>query len=311
MSLTEQTLPPSRFSVGICATGRAKGTPKLVEGLLAESLLGDFHLSEVVVVASECSAEVVSELKRIASRDVRLRLIQEDVRRGKADAINKILAEADGDLVVLVNSDAHPESGAVHSLLSTLASNPAVGVVSAMPVTHSHSGFASILADLMWATHNECSLMLNHMGISNHSSDELVAFRSKALARLPEDLVNDGAFMAATARRRGYSVKFSTDAKVGIETPSRVSDLIRQRRRILFGHAQVWQKLGDPPKTVESLLFFSPSIGLGLLVRTISKRPKFLLALPVAALTEFASSLLAVWDGIRSTKRHVVWRRFE
>ncbi len=310
MTLAEQTLPPSGFSIGICATGRAEGTPRLVEEMLAESPPEGLHLRKLIVVASDCSEPILSQLRDIREKDARVLLVSEESRRGKADAINKILGLAEGGLVVLVNSDARPDAGAVHSLVSVLASDPHVGAVSAMPVMQPRSGLTSTLAALMWATHNECSLTLNHMNLSNHSCDELVGFRSKAVARLPEGLVNDGAFLAAAARRRGYSVKFCTTARVGIETPHRVSDLISQRRRILFGHAQVWQKMGSPPKTVESLLFFSPSIGLKLLVRTVSRRPRFILALPVAILSELAASVLAVWDGIRSTRRHVVWRRF-
>lgn len=310
MSLTENITFPLCFSVGICATGKAEGTPRLVESILSENPPEGIRLKKVIVVASECSEDVVSHLKAIQVKESCVQLMSEDIRHGKADAVNKILTDAEGDLIVFVNSDAHPAPGAVSSLLSILATDPNVGAVSAMPITHHAPGMVSALADLMWATHNECSLTLNHMNLSNHACDELVAFRSKAVVLLPKGIVNDGAFMASTARRRGYTVKFSAAAKVGIETPRRVSDLVGQRRRILFGHAQVWRKLGDPPKTVESLLFFSPSIGLRLLSRTLSRHPKFLFVLPVAMVTEFVASVLAVWDGIRATKRHVTWRRF-
>ncbi len=310
MSLADQTLTTTGFSVGICVTGNADATPGLVKEMLSERPPPGLYLRKVIVIASQCSVGAVSRLQGIQEKESRVVIVSEDVRRGKADAINKILTLAEGDLVVLVNSDARPKADALPALLSALASDSGVGAVSAMPVTSPRPGLASTLADLMWTTHNECSLALNHMNLANHASDELIAFRLKAIAQLPDGLVNDGAFIAATVRRQGYSVKFSTAARVGIETPRRVSDLIGQRRRILFGHAQVWRKLGNPPKTVESLLFLSPSIGLRLLVTSVSRRTRFLLALPVAILVEFTASALAVWDGIRSTKRHVVWRRF-
>jgi cellulose synthase/poly-beta-1,6-N-acetylglucosamine synthase-like glycosyltransferase len=116
--------------------------------------------------------------------------------------------------------------------------------------------------------------------------------------------------MAATARRRGYTVKVCPSAKVRIETPRRVSDLILQRRRILFGHAEVWRRIGAPPRTIESLLFLSPAAGFRLLVATFGGRPKFLAALPVAFVTEVAAALLSILDNLRSSKAHGVWRRF-
>lgn len=310
MNPNEQISSPVGFSIGICATGNAEDAPLLVENLLAESPPDGLELRQLVVVASECSEDVVSRLEHIQANESRMHLVSEDARQGKADAVNKILIRAEGDLIVLVNSDAHPQPGALRSLLSVLASDPHVGAASAMPVTRPRPGLASAVVDLMWATHNECSYALNHMDLSNHACDELVAFRLEAVTKLPDGLVNDGAFMAATVRRRGYTVKFCAAAKVLIETPSRPSDLIGQRRRILFGHAQVWRRMGDPPKTMESLMIFSPLIGLRLLVRALSRRPRFLLALPAAILTEFVASSLSIWDSIRSTKRYTIWRRF-
>ena len=310
MSRQRQIVRQGGFTVGICATGASPDVSRLVVSIIAEAALMPLPLRKLVVVASACPERILSDLRKIQGRDGRVDLVLEDAGRGKADAVNKILARADGDLVALVNSDATPESGAIAKLLAVAASDPSVGAVSAMPVTEPKEGLTALLVDFMWSAHNECSLALNHMNLSNHSSDELVVFRSSAIAMLPRNLVNDGAFLATTARRKGYAVRFCPSAKVHIETPGRVSDIIRQRRRILFGHAQVWRRVGHPPKTVESLLLFSTPIGLKLVVNAISRHPKFLVVLPVALLSEVSAALLAIQDAIRSSKRHTIWTRF-
>ena len=51
----------------------------------------------------------------------------------------------------------------------------------------------------MWYFHNESSMVLNHAGVSNHSSDEMMLVRSSALEHLPDGLVNDGAYTNVTA----------------------------------------------------------------------------------------------------------------
>jgi len=298
------------FTIGVCTTGASLGVIRLVKSLLDEGQLAPVELRRLIVVASDCPNEVVSDLQRIQELDNRVDLVVEDARHGKAEAINKILARADGRFVTLVNSDAIPEPGAIARLLAMAYADNRIGAISAMPVTQRRRGLTSLLTDFMWSTHNECSLALNHMNLSNHSSDELVVFRPAAIDRLPQNLVNDGAFLAATARRRGYSVRFCPSARVKIETPRRMSDLISQRRRILFGHAQVWRKTGAPPKTIESLLLFSTPTGLKLLVRTLVRHPRFLLALPLAAVSELSASLLSIADTLLSSKRHAVWRRF-
>ncbi len=308
--MTSRNASPAGFTVGICATGPSMGVVSLVNFVLAESDEYGLQLRKVVVVASDCPESVNSALEEVETRDQRVHVLVEEVRHGKAEAVNRILSMASGQYLVMVNSDATPEPGAVSTLLSSISSDPRAGSVSAVPVVDAKGGISSTLVDMMWRTHNESSRLLNHMDLSNHASEELAVFRLSAIGMLPKDLVNDGAFLASTVRRRGYSVRFSESAKVHIETPSRVADLVAQRRRILFGHVQVWRKAGSPPKTIESLLLLSPRVGLRLFVRIVAGSPKFLLILPIAFVTEVSAALLSILDSVRSTRKHVVWRRF-
>ena len=302
--------PDPDLTVGVCATGPSRDVARLVDSLLVESDLPGVGLKRLVVVASDCPQPVVEALRRREAADGRVEVVAESVRQGKADAVNKILTRARGRYVIMVNADAEPEPGAITRLLSAMSSDPHIGAISAKPIVEPRRGVSSMLVDMIWSTHNESSRLLNHMNLSNHASEELVAFRTSAIGMLPRGLVNDGAFLAQTARRKGYSVRFSESARVRIETPAKVSDLVAQRRRILFGHAEVWRKAGSPPKTIESLLLFSPSIGLRLLVRVFARNPRFLPILPIAFVTELSAILLSIRDTLTSTKKHAVWRRF-
>ncbi len=308
--MTRQEASYTGFTAGICTTGPSDSVVRLVPSLIAEAEANRVRLLRLVVVASECPESVGSALRELEARDSRVRVLIEEERRGKADAVNKILTRARGEFVVMANADASPEPGAMARLLSIIRADPHIGAVSATPVVEHGKGVSSLLVDMIWNTHNESSRLLNHMGLSNHASEELVAFRLSAIGMLPNGLVNDGAYLAQTARRKGYSVKFTDSAKVHIETPSRVSDLIAQRRRVLFGHVQVWRKAGSPPKTIESLVLLSPKVGVRLVVRILAKNPRFLLALPIAFVTEISAALLSISDCMISTKKHAIWRRF-
>jgi cellulose synthase/poly-beta-1,6-N-acetylglucosamine synthase-like glycosyltransferase len=320
MMTTESTAPPSvslqtvrsarEFSVGICATGRVTGFASLIRKVLAAGDGANLVLKKVVIVASDCAEDSLEEMRAWAGQDRRIEIVEEPVRRGKADAINKILRRAEGDYIVFVNSDASPEGRAIERLVTIIASDPSIGGVSANPVPEVNGGITSRLLDLMWTAHNESALALNHMNLANHSSDELVAFRRAALTKLPPGLVNDGAFLGGTARQKGYTIKFCSDALVRVETPTLLADVISQRRRILFGHSEVWRRIGSPPRTIESLMLSRPSTGFRLLVRTIARHPRFLAVTPVAVVTEVAAILLSTWDSMMSTKRHSVWERY-
>lgn len=307
------TIPPvarEEFTLGICATGEQPDVVGLARSLLAETNATPGMLRKLVIVASACPGPVVSGLRSLQRDDSRVDLLVEDARRGKSEAIDKILARTHTPIVVFANSDSRPEPGAIGKLLAAASSDQSAGAVSAIPVPEENRGLVSLLVGLMWSAHNRCSTSLNHMNLSNHSCDELVLFRSSAIARLPQNLVNDGAFLAGTARLKGYTVKVCPSARVHIETPGRVSEVVLQRRRILFGHAQVWRKIGTPPRTIESLLFLSPITGIRLLVATLAERPRFLAVLPVALVSEVSAALLSILDTLRSSTAHVVWRRF-
>ena len=111
---------------------------------------------------------------------------------------------------------------------------------------------------------------------------------------------------------RGYSIKFCSNAKVVIDVPERVTDLIRQRRRVIFGHFQVWRLTGHSPKTVESLLLFSPTISLRIVVKVLAMNPRLVKIVPITLVSEAISFLLALKDTLskNSSRKHEVWKRY-
>lgn len=283
----------------------------LVSRVLEEIYPSPLSLRRVIIVASACTLESLSLVREVSFRDNRVVLIEEEERHGKAEAINKIIENAQGDYLVFVNSDAYPEKRSITRLLQTMNKDPSIGIISACPVFNSEGGLTSKVLRLMWLAHNECSKELNDMHVSNHCSDELMAIRSSALHSLPDGLVNDGAFMANMARQDGYLVRFCERSKVNIDVPRRLFDLLRQRRRINYGHLQVWRLTGIAPKTLESMLLSSPLTSLRVLLGVLGKHPELIIALPVGVIEEIFAMLLAIKDNIFPTKSHSVWIRYE
>jgi cellulose synthase/poly-beta-1,6-N-acetylglucosamine synthase-like glycosyltransferase len=302
----------SKFTVGICACDKADHLPDLIRLIESEQFSDDYVLARIVVVASGCPGASLSPLRDLVKLDSRLLFIEEKSRSGKANAINVIIKNAVGEYLIFINSDAMPASGSISKLLQKIGNrNEQIGVVSACPSFDGCSSVTSMVEELMWSVHNECSLRLNHMNESNHGSDEMMVVRTELLRTLPQGLVNDGAYIAGRAKLLGYSIKFCADAPVGISVPSRCVDLIRQRRRIIFGHIQIWRLTGRSPKTVESLLLRTPLFSLGLVSRSIGRNPKLLKIIPLAFVSEAISVLLALIDSITSTTEHSVWKRYE
>ncbi len=299
----------SAFSIGICASDRSESLPLLLK-LIESEQFDKYAMRRIIIVASGCSKEMLDRLRFIANMDERIQIIEESARHGKSEAVNRIIENKVGDFLVLVNSDAIPQKDAINTLMDAIECNPTVGVVSASPFFEPSKGTVSDILELMWTLHNDWSLTLNHAGINNHASDELMVVSSQALSKLPEGVVNDGAYIAGTAFLKGFSIKFSKTARVKIDVPDRLTDLIQQRRRIIFGHFQVWKWLGQSPRTVELMLLAAPALSLGLLIKRIAQTPRLLRILPIALIGESVAFLLAVKDSLTSSNQHAIWRRY-
>ena len=305
----EPKLLETGFSIGICAADRATNLQNLLGVIERENYPADLVLRKVVVVASGCEPTALDFLREPRNRSYSFTLIHEPERRGKSEAINQIIDSFDGEFLILVNSDAMPEPGAISKLLDVIVRNRELGVVSASPVLGRGSGITGAVLQLLWGVHNECLLTLNVNDQNNHCCDELVVVRANALHKLPSGTVNDGAFLAGAAYRSGYKIRFCEEARVKIDVPVRLGELLQQRRRIVYGHLQIFQTVGQAPRTVESLLADNPRLGLSILIKTLARSPTLILALPIAVIGETISVTLAILDNITSSTKHAKWDR--
>ncbi len=299
----------AEFSIGICAADHASNLKELLKILETEPYPENFVLDKIVIVGSGLDIQALRFVREFANSHASVVLVEEPTRRGKAEAINQIIESFTGQFLVLVNSDARPEPGSISTLLAAISRDKHVGLVSASPVIEEIRGVTGAVLQLMWGVHNECLFALNEENRNNHCCDELIVVRSEAIRKLPENTVNDGAFLAGEAYRAGYAIRFCESARVRIDVPSKYSDLLAQRRRILYGHFQILRSIGQAPRTTESMLASSPLLSLSILIRATAKSPKLALAVPVAVIGEAFSTVLAIGD-ILTSKKHVPWRRY-
>jgi biofilm PGA synthesis N-glycosyltransferase PgaC len=297
------------FTVGVAATGHPPALKRLLETVLSEP--SGFGLRKVVLVASECTEETLRTARMIAARDKRMKLIEHEKRTGKADALNEIFRETQGDFLVYVNADASIDATSIPALLKSIEEDAGAGFISGRPKFERDGGIISDVLDVMWTSHNLLSSDPDQRSQSNHGTDELMVIRSELLPELPHGVVNDGAYIAGRIREMGFRVGYEPEAVVQIDVPKRMIDLIRQRRRILFGHIQVKRLVGKAPRTVETMMFFSPEHGARIVIRMLAIRPSRILVLPIAALGELIAVCGALWDTLVSSAANAVWKRYE
>jgi glycosyltransferase involved in cell wall biosynthesis len=298
--------------VGICAYNEAARVRGLLESLLSQTVPPPFAVDEILVVASGCTDGTEAEIQRVALRDPRIHLVREPERRGKASALNRILAAYRGSILVLVNADARLAPGALAALLRAFEDPLDTVVACGAAVPETEGGIPRLVEEVQWDLHNRILAVQSARNQDNHCCDELMATRRGFVDSLPPDLINDGAYLGVRAALSGRTVRFCREARVYVHAPHSIRGLVAQRRRILRGHRQIRRMLRQSPSTLERLSMRDPALAARILADEVRGRPLALAILLLVALPlEFASAALAVSDEVRNPGYTPVWPKVD
>ena len=300
-------------SIGICAYNEAQHIPALLDSLQGQTLPTNFALTEILVVASGCTDGTDRIIEERAEVERRLTLVREPARFGKSSAINEILRRYRGDILVLVNADARLLPGALYGLLEGFDGDDGVDLACGLPSPEpSLSPILDVVERGWWRIHNRTLQTLSDLGAGNHCCDELMAMKRGFADSIPRDLLNDGSYFGVLGALRGRTVRFCPSAVVIVDTPSSLSGLLWQRRRILTGHHQVTGLLGRSPYTFEGLVLTGPAVAARILLSEFWERPAQTLAfLGIAGPLELVSHLLSFVDRARNPGYQPAWPMVE
>jgi glycosyltransferase involved in cell wall biosynthesis len=209
---------------------------------------------EVIAVASGCTDNTVPEIKKIAKRDKRVKLIIEKERKGKASAINLIIKNAKGEIIVQTDGDVIIGKGAISSL-SRHFKDKKIGGVSGNPVPIIPED--NLFYDWTLMSYRkmddirriECS-----KGTFWHLSGYLLAFRKKSLKEVPFAKGAVDAWMGKIIKDNGYKLFYEPQAKVFVKAPLTIKDFIAQKARVRAGY----YLLPKGPRTVKTEIFWFP-----------------------------------------------------
>src|SRR5213594_418091 len=110
----------TNVSVGIAAYNEAQNIGNLIQVIQDEIEKHD----QIIVVSSGSTDRTSDIVLRYSQSDHRVKLVTERDRNGKSSAINRIFAEADGEMLLLVSADVLPESGSIETMIATMQSDP-------------------------------------------------------------------------------------------------------------------------------------------------------------------------------------------
>lgn len=233
MSDERVALPPDselECSVGVMAYNEEANIAHALDSILRQELTSK-QIREVIVVASGCQDRTADIVADIASREPRVRLIEQERREGKASAINVFIGEAKCPVLVMVGADLMVEAGAFDFLLRHFE-DPAVGMVGGHPIPVNGGGtFLGHAVHLQWRLHDRIACHSPKLG-------EMVAFRN-VVPSIPLDTAVDELSIQALITQLGFRLVYEPRAVVYNRGPATVQDFLRQRRRIYAGHLRI------------------------------------------------------------------------
>ena len=294
---------------GIVAHNDEGRVERSIRSLLGQELPPGYEWGRVSVVASGCTDRTVNVAESLAAEDPRLDIVVEPRRRGKAAALREILRRAEGDSVVLLNSDAVALPGSVAELLRTGEGKLLPYAVMARPVVPpGGSDRWTETVRWMWDVHHRLHEEMLADGKGAHLSDELLLLSLPTPAPLAEGIINDGSFLGVWFAQHGGGCWYAPQSRVEIAIPPTVEDHVWQRRRIHVGNAQVRRLLGRPPETLPQYLLDDPRSAFRTL-RAVLRSPRGMRHMARVAFWELVAHSLAAWDRLPPARDHIHWRR--
>jgi cellulose synthase/poly-beta-1,6-N-acetylglucosamine synthase-like glycosyltransferase len=303
-----------RLSIVVCAYNEEKSIGPLLKNLQTQRLPSEIADPEIIVVASGCTDKTVKKVKENMTLNAKIRLIEEETRRGKASALNKAFEVSTGDYIVLIPADVEPADDALLNLLTPFRDKE-VSAVSGRPMQNPNRTSKSLASNMAQTTYRLWERLMKKLDHDNqmaHCSGEFMAIRSNAKTTIPDGCAADDSYIAIAAKKKG-TVRFATNAICYNLLPTNIIDYINQRRRWLYGHLQAKEATGEYPTVMDTIVLSKPKIALHLLTEEIREQPKHLPYLISAVAVETAIYSLSiidhafhrqrgVWPIIRSTK---------
>lgn len=285
--------PDIECSVGVMAYNEEGNIVHALDSILRQDPAGQ-RIREVIVVASGCEDKTVPIVADIASREPRVRLIEQASREGKASAINLFIGAAQCPILAMVSADVIVEDGAIDLLLRHF-DDPAVGMAGGHPTPVNGVGtFLGYAVHLQWRLHDRIARDAPKLG-------EMVAFRN-VVPSIPLDTAVDELSIQALITQLGYRLVYEPRAVVYNRGPATMQDFLRQRRRIYAGHLRVR----------EQQAYSAPTMSAWRAGRALLGSDSF--ATPRAALwsvgtvgLEATARALGLYDIVRGHRSHHVW----
>ncbi|MBS3090566.1 glycosyltransferase [Candidatus Pacearchaeota archaeon] len=244
---------PKMITVGLPAYNEEKSVAKTIASILEQISRND----QVLVVDNGSADGTAEEIKKMQKKDKRVKLLTIKGNNGKCPALNLIIKSAKSDIIVQTDADVVLKQGAIKALVEHF-NNPKIGGVSGnpMPIIPAKNLFYEWTI-MSYKKIHELRMKESREGTFWHLSGYLLAFRKKALKKVPNAKGAVDALMGRIISRNGYKMVYEPRAGVLVKCPTTIKDFINQKARVRAGYYFLSKRAEKAPRAMGGeILFF-------------------------------------------------------
>jgi len=222
------------ISISICvpAYNEEKNIKKILAALLIQKTKR-ISINKIVVVSSASTDRTDKIVSKFCRKSRRIILIKQKTREGKSSAINEFLKIIKDPIVVIQSADTVPQKNTIENLCSPLVKDPKIGMTGGAPFpVNDKDTFIGYIIHCWWWFHRN----IPRFG-------EIIAFRN-IIAEIPIKILVDEAFVQAIIVKKGFKAVYIDEARVFNKGAENLADLIKQRRKLFIGHANLYEREG-------------------------------------------------------------------
>ena len=193
-------------------------------------------IDEILIISSNCTDNTNNIIEDLSKKDKRIRLIKEPEKKGKPNAINKILDLAKSGIIIMTDGDVYIEPGATTRLIIHFKDKK-TGIVAGHPLPLKPKGISGLWMQL------SCDI-LHEKRTKNIELDvtgNLYAIKKGIIKKIPENTTLDDVYVAYETKKSGYKITYEPKATVRVKGVENISDFITQKTRTRVGWHQLNQ----------------------------------------------------------------------
>jgi poly-beta-1,6-N-acetyl-D-glucosamine synthase len=228
---------------GVTVLIPAYNEERVIATSVRAALDADYPELEVLILDDGSTDETEGAARRAAGDDPRVRVIRDDVNRGKAERLNTGFALASHELVVVTDADTHMHPLAIKLLVTRMTRSPMLAAVAGAPHVTNRTGVlcamqvleAAAIIGLIRRTQSLTGRVGTVAGVLGlFRRDRVLAVGGYNGAMATEDIDLSWRLLMA-----GWHTAYEPHALVGMQVPASIGALWAQRKRWARGQGEI------------------------------------------------------------------------